>query len=249
MLNGSSRNDRINGKSSNDLINTGSGNDIVMAGKGDDTVHGGSSNDYIDGEKGNGLLLGGIGDDTICGGDGDDSLFGEDGDDTLYGGEGGDVLSLFGMHSRGIDLSDLDLSYDVSGDSWTIGYDAGCGTQSVTLTGEQVADAATWDTYRGLAATFDGAGFHGDNFIDGGGGANYRLECSEWSGIVFGGYDDRLSDEFGYDDFIYVGGGDDILVGSAGYDVFYFGRGGGHDYVIDGNGPDDFGYSNALALL
>jgi len=217
----------------------------VRGGGGTDTLRGTDGNDFVD------LRL-----SAFTGSNGELEIFNLGaGDDVLIGdfesvvriglrldvGEGTDIVSFFGVSTPTVDLASLDPSY--SAETWTIAY--GGQTSSFT-TAALRADTVDFPSLLGIASTQF-------TFVDGGGGANLRVEGSTGSDIIFGGADDGILDGGGFDDRIYSGPGDDIMIGGADFDVFHTSYDWGDDFIFDGStkataGPSN-GYSNGLILF
>ena len=227
---------------------------VIDGAAGRDTLIGTATNDRVD--LRDGMYEGPTGQLEILElGDGEDILVARrdvriDYQTYSFGEDDTDVLSLFDLDTPRVDLSGLDVSYDKTLAEWTVKYTGLTGLQTVTLDQATIIDDDSWNPLADLADTFpDQPDFIAAQYIDGGGGANLRLEGSEGTDIIFGGLDDGITDFFGFDDFIYSGQGDDIVVGGADYDVYFFGRGFGDDIIIDGNDRDAFGFANGLVMF
>ncbi len=224
---------------------------------GNDTITGGTGNDVLIGGRGNDILQGGDGDDNIYAGQVDqyDSA-GEDDFDEIRGGKGNDVLHSSNGESKylfssgdGVDvIINGEHSYDsivfdesVSVDDIVLERGTG-GIDSVKLintrTGDQItfdlnyhkyagvaniqfSDGTEWSSYD-IALKLSGAS-DGDDVIHGTG---------EWDNVIGLAGNDQLYGEGG-DDYISGGAGNDTLIGGAGGDTYSFGRGDGHDTIIE----------------
>jgi Ca2+-binding RTX toxin-like protein len=95
----------------------------------------GTGNDTIDGQGGNDWIVGQGGNDSILGGSGNDTLEGNTGDDTAVGGSGNDVMD---GGTGGTDVAVFDLAIN----NYTITYNSGTDTYTVTQVGGGQIDTA-----------------------------------------------------------------------------------------------------------
>jgi len=202
------------------------------------------SDDFLSGTSGADVLDGGLGNDYLFGGDGADVLYGDSGNDTLEGGAGADTY-LFGRgdgQDRIVLFSEFPsqdtlrfgssitlFDVGVSGTSGDVLLTIEGSSDSVRLGGDlaqiRFADGRSWD-----AATVGRKLTSSDDFLIGTSGADY----------LDGGLGNDLLNGGGGNDVLYGDAGDDALNGGAGADVYLFGRGDGHDWIIDNffpNGP------------
>jgi VCBS repeat-containing protein len=224
---------------------------------GNDTIYGLGGDDSLDGGDGNDTLVGGNGRDTLRGGAGDDEIFGGntdvwnkdweplgntilfsigDGHDTVYAAKnihGADTLQL----GEGIVPADVSLlrtgnhllvnlmsGETVALNDWFNGAD---GVGRIVF-----ADGSVWEREALDAAPYVGTeendvarGNAGDNVLYGMGG-NDRLFGSSGNDTLSGGAGDDL-----------LAGGDEEYPNrparANGNDTYVFGRGAGHDVIID----------------
>jgi len=202
---------------------SGYGDDLLAGGDGHDWLDGGGGNDTLLGEAGNDNLGGGGGDDLLDGGDGNDLLYGDDsatgpgGNDTLYGGAGNDKL------------------YGDGGDDYLDGGDGN----------DKMWGGAGADTLQGGDGDDLFGGEDGNDTLYGGAGKD-ELQGGLGDDALYGGDgNDTLFGEAG-NDIIDGGAGDDYLDGGNGDDVYFFGRGSGHDTLIDrgSNAGDTVRFTN-----
>jgi len=277
QLEGGAGTDLLFGGDDNDTLDGGEGADELEGGSGDDTlifdpglavlIDGitvfGIEDTKVSGGDGNDLLQGTIGNDlinfnnsafsldieTIRSGDGADQIIGRL-DTTLsdqfqvYAGDGNDLVSFFAVTTTNFDLSALTSSYNSTTSEWTVNYSGAPGAQTLTQ-----ANITGFDpSVSNLSSLFPSANFLGANIIDGGAGKN-TLFGSEGSDVIFGGIntsDDLTNATF--DDSLYANGGNDIMIGGSGYDTYYIARGGGDNFIFDGN-TEVGTFSNGLVFF
>lgn len=202
-----------------------------------------SSHDVLTGTPGNDVIDGGLGDDVIQGLDGDDLLYGASGDDELIGGlgadtylfsrgDGHDVILNDGLtkgdrvqFAAGITMPDVSVSR-VNND---LVLSLKSGTETLTLDGYffiaqqermliQFADGVIWD-----GVTVERNVFSDDDSLVG----SYKNETLD------GGLGNDFISGGDGDDYLYGGDGDDVMKGGEGSDTYYFGRGDGHDTILN----------------
>lgn len=241
----------------------GNGNDIILGDDQDRTIYGGNGNDTLLGDTGNEIMVGGSGNDTISGGAGDDQLRGESGDDTyIFGrgfsndsivdGQGNNRVFFTGLNPLDITVStpnsyndNFVFSINETGETLTI---AGGWNwywyENSSIDRFIFADGTVWTKDDALRAATTNPTNDDDLII--GSRLNDTIE-----GI---GGNDTIIGRAG-DDVLDGGSGDDLLIGAAyvyndyytgeqrisptseanGNDTYYFGRGDGHDTIIDGD--------------
>jgi Ca2+-binding RTX toxin-like protein len=259
-LAGGARNDLIDGGADADLLRGDDGRDTLRGGTGADTLAGGAGDDLLDGGSGDNVYLFGLGDgqDTI--GVAADTTVGRVNTLRLQGG-----LLPADVSARRVD-STLVLQIGDGADRVTVNdFFAADSTTQPTNGVQQVVfdDGTTWDlaalasralagtgqaeALRGLIGADTLAGLGGDDTLDGAAG-NDSLSGDDGRDSLLGGDgDDVLVGGFGADtlsgqagnDTLDGGAGDDVLIGSVGADTIRFGRGDGHDVVLDGQGTPD----------
>lgn len=234
----------------NDAIDAGAGNDVVWTGGGDDTVYGGDGDDtIIDTHSGaearpdqsytfNGVTASGVTyfyawDSTEWvnqpGHSSNDRLFGDAGNDWLYA-HGGEQLLDGGTGN--------DQLVAGAGDDVLIGGDGDDVLGSDIYLFEDPAQSA----YPYASDTLE----YGNDFLDGGDGAD-RLHGGGGDDTLLGGAgDDHLEGDFEGRPQLAADpatiAGDDLILGGSGNDLIY---GGGGDDTIDGEGGNDAIYAGA----
>jgi uncharacterized protein (TIGR03118 family) len=220
------------GTAAGELVSGGRGNDVLLGRGGDDRVMGHAGADHLRGDAGADLMDGGAGRDTLLGGAGADTLNGGDGHDSLDGGAGNDVLDGGTGHDALFGGSGADT---LKGGDGRDSLDGGSGADS--LLGDRGSDSLDGGTGHDVLDGGGGAdmlkGGDGRDSLDGGSGADSLLGDQG---------NDRLDGGTG-NDVLDGGAGRDLLIGGAGADIFVFGRGGGHDTVLD------FSRADRLRLL
>jgi Ca2+-binding RTX toxin-like protein len=187
-----------------DVVTGDSTADAARGGDGDDTLSGEAGDDVLYGQGGADSLVGGADDDLLDGGDGNDSLAGRRGDDRLFGQAGADSL----LGEAGADRLD-------GGD------------------GDDTLDGGEGDDIlQGRAGADTLLGREQDDVLVGGDGDD-ALTGNRGNDVLAGEIgSDSLSGEAG-EDVLDGGAGDDILDGGTENDTYRFGRGGGHDVIVD----------------
>ena len=219
---------------------------VVSGGNGIDTLQGTANNDLIDFNN----TAFSLDIEIIRSGDGIDQIVGRL-DTTLadqfqvYAGSGDDLVSFFSVTTDNLNLTHLTSTYNATTSEWTLNYTGHNGPVVLTQ-GDLVGfDPSTSN----LNTLFPGnANFLNANIIDGGAGKN-TLFGSEGSDIIFGGIntsDDLTNATF--DDSLYANGGNDIMIGGSGYDTYYISRGGGDNFIFDGN-TEVANFSNGLVFF
>ncbi len=235
------------------------GNDIILGDTSSRSFSGRAGNDILLGGSGNDAVAGGTGDDILSGGAGDDRLYGEAGNDTFIfrRGSGNDVINdaegrnsivFFGLNPADITVTNAfstsrDLIFRIkdTGETLTIDLDRNYGEIAAGLDNSFFfADGTVWDItevlHQSLAKATDG-----DDSIWG------SFERDTLYGLAG---NDIIAGNGG-DDILDGGPGDDVLLGMGadfsslssnnewiqanGNDTYVFGRGYGHDTVIDGD--------------
>ena len=220
-------------------------NNIIVGDASNRPLSGRDGNDILLGGSGNSSVVGGNGDDIISGGGGEDLLFGEEGNDTYIfrRGSGSDVVHDFqGKNSIVFaDLNPEDITVINSSETnWNLIF-------RINETGETLTSHLCWNGGKitsGLDNTFffaDGTVWDMDEHL-----RQSVKRATEGDDIIFGSPlsdsifglagDDVLVGNSG-DDIIDGGPGDDNLLGgdgtANGNDTYLFGRGDGHDIIID----------------
>lgn len=213
----------------------------------DDLIDGKGGHDRIVGRGGNDMLIGGTGNDTLDGGAGNDELRGGAGADVyLFGrGDGNDIIIEDYSWVRGeadrIEFKagilpddvrlerktgswpgdDLKITLRDSGETLTVKYHFSSINRYAI---EEIifADGTVWDAEMIKSRTL--LGDAGDDELEGFYARNDRIEG--------GAGNDKLSGLSG-DDVLDGGEGNDELHGGSGADTYYFGRGDGHDTIIE----------------
>ncbi|MBI5901317.1 MAG: hypothetical protein HZB40_19115, partial [Rhodocyclales bacterium] len=193
---------------------------LLAGSAGDDSLQGWGEADRIEGGTGNDSLEGQGGDDLLLGGEGSDRLYGDEGNDLLLGGEGDDALA---------DWAGNNILNGGAGHDTLDTYGAG----NNLLNGDEGDDILN-------------AG-NGSDLLDGGSGDDTLSAGAGHDTLLGGDGNDRLAGDYG-DDLLDGGAGDDILSGGGepswsaskwtpgtanGNDSYLFGRGAGHDIIID----------------
>jgi len=263
VIDGAGGNDMIDGGAGNDTLIGGLGFDNLTGGLGDDTLRGGTGNDSLSGGAGNDTYLYDIGDgqDTIFNNDSstattDKLIFGAGilpSDVRVT--SGGTASDLF-IVKNGLAIVTVSGYFNIVGGSsevdeirftddpatvWTP-----AGVRAMVLTGNDNANSLVGFN---TDDTIDGLG--GDDFIDGGdgndtlfgGAGNDKILGSFRTDTLMGGAgDDLLYGESDFQDIASgASGGDtldggpgrDQLFGRRGNDIYVFGRGYGHDTIVE----------------
>jgi Ca2+-binding RTX toxin-like protein len=199
-------NNLLRGTEFDDLIDGKGGNDLIFGRGGNDTLIGGSGNDTLDGGAGDDLLKGGTGSDTYRFGRGD-------GHDTIseYSGQPGETdrielkagITPDDVRLERVDFYDLKLTIRDTGETITVKSHF---YSSVYFSVEEIvfADGTVWD-----------------------------MEAIKSQILIGGDGDDQLLGFDGRDDILDGGAGNDTLKGGTGSDTYIFGRGDGHDTIIE----------------
>lgn len=227
--------------------------------EGDNVLRGTEFGDLIDGLGGNDLIAGRGGDDVLIGGMGSDTLDGSVGNDELRGGQGGDIYR-FG---RGDGHDVIIEAPWANGDVDRIEIKAGIAPEEVRLQRVQAIenDGSTSDdlllTIRDTGETITVKNHFGSSnhraveevvFAD---GTVWDAEAIR-TAVLLGEEDDDALQGFDGRDNILAGGagndtltgatggdtldggaGNDELMGRTGGDTYRFGRGDGHDTIIE----------------
>ncbi|WP_281401707.1 cadherin domain-containing protein [Microvirga soli] len=199
------------------LTLTGNGSANLLTGNNRaNTLLGGGGNDIIEGLAGNDTLRGGIGNDSLSGGIDDDALFGDADDDTLNGGQGNDTLD----GGTGNDEMRGGLGHDIyyvdSSDDKVIEDPDADGTDTVItsvnyslLTRDRIENITALNNAqtRGRTINLTGnalsntlTGHDGDNYLDGGVGADVMIGGGGRDTYIVDNVDDDVSEGTGGDD-------------------------------------------------
>ena len=165
-INGTDGNDTLIGTAQDDIINGLAGNDIIVGGGGSDQIDGGEGNDWID----SGPDTGGI--DRLAGGAGNDALVVGAGDtvvETVGGGFDNVAARTSYLLNAGAEVEVLST------------FDHG-GTANLALTGNEFGQSVI--------------GNAGDNYLDGGGGAD-QLQGLAGNDTYIVDADDRVLEAVG----------------------------------------------------
>jgi len=234
VITGQDGNDIIEGRSGNDILFGGTGNDIIHGGSGDDILDGGPGDDYLDGKAdASGMPIGSLSGVS----DNDTYIFGwGDGQDTIYDYgwrvAGQDTLRFkAGVTSSDVRFEHVSLSDDLK-------IELGDGTDTVTI--------KNWFGYGGYfkieRLEFADGTVLNPAFVEahltkvGTMGDDPALLGSPSSETLYGftGNDTLVGNGGG--DVFDGGAGDDLLEGGSSGDTYLFGRGSGHDTIIDSGG-------------
>ena len=208
--------------------------------QGDDVLRGTEFDDVIDGMGGNDRIYGRGGNDVLIGGPGNDMLDGGPGDDELRGGPGSDTYR-FGR-GDGHDTI-IEDSWDPA-DVDRIELKAGVAPGDVHLS--RVRDPKNWWNVDDLVLTIVDTGEtitvkkhfvaghrHAIEEIVFADGTVWDAEEIRSRVLIGGDGDDELIGFHNRDDVIVGNAGDDVLRGLSGSDTYRFGRGDGHDTIIE----------------
>lgn len=222
---------------------------------GEDVLVGGSGSDILYALDGNDILHGGAGDDDLYGGDGDDVyLFGRgDGNDFIIETETrADRRNVIRL-GEGIAVSDIEFIRDGNsliirivdtGETLTVSGGFASNTTNInnsrSIQAVEFSDDTVWEwsdiLQQGIRLA-DGAisgdiGCEGGTLIAGG-AAGATLYGGDGADTLIGndGNDDLVA--YAGDDILDGRGGDDWLSGGDGDDTYLYGRGYGHDVIIE----------------
>ncbi len=231
-------------------IDGGSGDDVIYGGSYNDTLTGGDGVDVLYGSDGNDTLDGGLGDDYIDGGLGQDiaSYANASGgvtvdlnavgpqDNTLAGAGVDTLTNIEGL--IGSAFGDI-LIGNVSYGNW---IDGGLGNDEIYGGGgnDTLIGGGGDDLINGGVAGLDYA-----SYAEAGGGVNVNLNLvgsqdtlsagldtlTNIEGLIGSDFNDTLTGNTSYDNWIDGGLGNDAIYGGAGFDTL---TGGGGDDTIDG---------------
>jgi trimeric autotransporter adhesin len=242
------RNDHIVGGAGNDYIQGYGGNDTLEGGSGNDELYGSSGQDLLDGGVGNDYMNGGNGADTYLFqlGSGQDTIVDIDSDGTVI-----DVIKITGLSPEEVSLrreySNLIIS--IKGTSDTLKVENYFQSDSNKIEKIVFDDGTVWDTtfvserVRFIYGTelddvLDSFA-SGDVFVSGLGGNDVITTGNGYDVLNGDSGNDQLLSGSG-DDILDGGTGMDTMEGGGGGDTYYFGRGYGHDTIIEvyGSGTD-----------
>ncbi len=252
--------DHLVGGAGNDQVHGGLGDDRLEGSEGNDEVHGGAGDDNLVGGWGDDRLFGDDGDDTLQSGPGADTLDGGRGNDVYAVGRGAgltvikdndwafpstDVLRM----EAGIAPGDVLVQRDGSdlvlriADSpaeirlfwWFVeGFGYEYQVQRV-----EFSDGSAWTVdmlkemvTRGTDGPDSIMGFGSDDVLRGQGGDDTIAGAAGNDRLEGGAGRDALYGENG-DDTLVGGPGDDRLEAGLDSDTYVFGRGSGHDTIVD----------------
>jgi VCBS repeat-containing protein len=231
------------------------GDDILTGGNGDDILTGGAGNDILSGGAGNDKLYGGMGNDILNGGAGIDIFDGDAGDDTYVFNNGEDSpLSVGGSTISGPGgsvsvipiLNSVEELFDIQGVNAIVtpgevelhlntfinvlnnhhlflSYDAPGGPKGTILLREGLTQTNHYTVNGVSLRTLVAETITTPMTIEG---------CSGYEVLQGGRANDILRGNDG-DDELDGAGGDDQLSGGAGNDTYIFGRGYGHDTIVN----------------
>ncbi|TKJ87052.1 hypothetical protein PaeCFBP13512_19050 [Paenibacillus sp. CFBP13512] len=235
--------------------------------KNDDVLQGTEGNDVLDGGLGNDQLYGGSGDDILAGENGSDWLDGGAGTDQLYGGSGSDTY-IFGrgygqdlIFENDKQLGDIDtLKILANASDIEVFQKYGDLIIQIKDTADQInirsyfeqneqgvyihkieriifEDGTNWDQSK-LEEHVVTRGTQDDDYLYGIEGFNDHIYGLSGNDQLFGNSGDDILDG---------GAGDDRLYGDQGSDTYIFGKGYGHDVIVEGNSqPADIDTINML---
>ena len=258
---GSNDADYLDGRGGDDRLVGGGGDDVLSGGAGNDVLTGESGNNtYLFG-RGAGSDIISSWDPAITkhnvilmdeGLSPDDILVQKQGMDLILSiPNSADQLRVFGYFEKGIDwysgqgplvarpshVEEIRFADGTRWDELAVLERAQLGPIPVIA---QLDDGDNWFMAGGPV---DGAGGNdelistGDAVLLIGGSGNDRLRAQDGSAVMHGGSgDDTLTGRWG-DDVLDGGSGSDVLDPGAGFNTIVFGRGAGHDTVLQGN-PD-----------
>ena len=243
------------GTNGDDIILGDEQNRTVYGGSGDDTLFGGSGAEIVSGGSGNDDISGGGGNDQLRGDAGDDRyLFGRgSGSDTVIDGYGSNSVLFSGLNPADISVAaphqyndDLVFTINDTGETlrvysdWSLNWFS---YENSTVNNFIFADGTVWTIEDALRAAVekptegeDGiVGSRLDDTIRGLGGNDTIIGRSGNDTIDGGGGDDLLigSGNIGHDSSGQVR--IDINTQANGNDTYLFGRGSGHDTIVDGD--------------
>ncbi|MGD9685492.1 MAG: putative Ig domain-containing protein [Desulfobacter sp.] len=241
---------------------SGDNNDNIILGDATDRyIHGYNGDDILLGGDGAETIFGGNGNDTLSGGAGDDRLFGGNGDDTYIFGKGSgndsiyDSLGISSIFFSGLTPEELEITRTSNfrddflftiretGEALLVKIDPYWnGTSSEYNAADTFifADGTVWDRTEALRQTVTKP-TEGDDVIVGS-RVDDTITGLAGNDIIVGNRGDDIIDG---------GAGDDTLIGSGytnnysgqlhiqqtseanGNDIYLFGRGDGHDTIID----------------
>ncbi|MDR0777352.1 MAG: putative Ig domain-containing protein [Azonexus sp.] len=230
----------------NDVISLGSGTNIVLAGAGNDSIYGNSGNDRLYGGDGDDYLYGGYGDDLLSGGAGNDTLVGGFGSDTYIFGRGDGHDTIIDYSSVPGETDRIQLKADITPDDVRLEQvNSSCDLKlTIRDTGETITvkdhfrntygnyyyaieeivfdDGTVWDAEAIKSQTLIGG--DGDDTLYGFDNRDDLIIGGTGNDVLYGGSGNDTLDG---------GAGDDTLRGGTGSDTYLFGRGDGHDTIID----------------
>ncbi|MFA7061571.1 MAG: calcium-binding protein, partial [Pedobacter sp.] len=239
---GDEQNRTISGSNGNDMLLGGSGNETLAGGNDDDVLSGGAGNDELRGESGNDTYIfrRGSGNDRIIDGKGTNSI--------IFAGLNPNDITVRTPNQYN---DDFIFTINASGETlnvssgWNWGWNWGTSWYENTSIGSFVfSDGTVWNMEDALRAAVLKPTEGDDTII--GSRLNDSIQGLSGNDTIIGR---------GGDDVIDSGAGDDTLIGGAyiyndcytgqqrysldvganGNDTYLFGRGDGHDTIIDGD--------------
>jgi VCBS repeat-containing protein len=242
---GTAKDDVILGDNTARTVSGGAGNDVLLGGTGNETIAGGNGND---------IISGGAGDDTLRGEAGNDTYIFRrgNGNDTIYDNQGSNSVLFAGLTPDDITVATPDSYSDefiftIKNTGETLHTSGGWNwstNENTSIDSFIFADGTVWNKEDALRATV-AKPTEGNDLIIG----------SRVDDTILGlGGNDTIIGRAG-NDTIKGCAGDDTLIGSAyiyndyytgqlryspdveanGNDTYIFGRGDGHDTIIDGD--------------
>ena len=210
---------------------------VLQGTSGDDILVGYSTPDAISGLEGNDQIYGRAGDDTLDGGAGNDYLCGEAGNDTYIFGRGSGQDTVIDQDDTTGNLDTILLNPDITPADVKLKRNG----DDLVLTINGTMDKMTvqnWflnesNEYQVERIQFDD-------------GTNWNVTAIKQLALQGTAGDDTL---IGYssDDILDGGAGNDTLIGNKGNDTYIFGRGYGHDTIIENDNTP--GNTDTVALM
>ncbi len=213
---------RCDGTDFDDVLRGGDGDEHLRGFLGDDALLGGGGADVLDGGPGNDVLDGGT--------DSDRYVFGRGyGEDRLPAWQGDSIEMLPGVGAVGVAVR---TTHGVRDHRWSWGLEI-----EVTETGDRLT-LDDWDPAKEVVVRFsDGTVWDAETLT-----AQALTAATEGPDALRGTSGGDEIRGLGGNDWIDAGAGDDVLDGGSGADtlrggtgsdVYLFGRGGGHDQILD----------------
>ncbi|RZI41391.1 calcium-binding protein [Herbaspirillum sp. HC18] len=259
VIDGATGNDVVYGRAGDDTLNGGEGGDQIFGESGNDALNGGAGDDTLVGDAGDDVFDGGSGNDFLNGGTGNDTyLFGKgDGQDVIVNGDSMvgrvDVLRFKDgvapsevIVSRSSDgYNSLDLSIAGTTDKVSVQHffdNDNPIANGQNLTRIEFADGTIWDAVQMIERALTGTSGNDTIYatvnadtINGGTGDDALFGRAGNDVLNGGNGADSLYGEDG-NDVLDGGAGNDFLQGGMGDDTYLFGKGGGQDVIVNGDG-------------